>query len=192
MNTQEMQSAPGLLDHGAAPNNSQSIILAHSAAGEQDLAALNTQTASSTPKKGRQNQFESFEDFQAYIRKSFIEGSGIHPEIYDACVEFHQDIECDLGGDVETPIHDALGWEYKRFRHQANEPLYAAFLQNEDKSVWQVVVSIWDESKQRPYKYFAPKGDGNRAFLPPLPISVRQLIAQKSGLDVPMFGNFWQ
>ncbi|MBW4458189.1 MAG: DUF3854 domain-containing protein [Nostoc indistinguendum CM1-VF10] len=192
MNTLEMQSAPGLSDHDAAPNNSQSFILACSAAGEQDLAAHSTKTASSSPKKGRQNQFESFEDFQAYIRKSFIEGSGIHPEIFDACVEFHQDIECGLGGDVETPIHEALGWEYKRFRHQANEPLYAAFLLNEDKSVWQVVVSIWDIEKQRPYKYFAPKGDGNRAFLPPLPIGIRQLIAQKSGLDVPMFGNFWQ
>jgi putative DNA primase/helicase len=99
------------------------------------------------------NRFESFEDFQEFVRKGFVEGSAIDPELFEACVEFHQDIECGYGGEVEAPIHEVLDWDYKRFRHQANETLYAAFLKNEDGSIWQAVVSLWDEEKQRPYVY---------------------------------------
>ena len=46
MNTLEMQSAPGLLDHGATPNISEPIKIAHSATDKQELAARNTKTAS--------------------------------------------------------------------------------------------------------------------------------------------------
>jgi putative DNA primase/helicase len=191
MNKTEMQKAPGLSHHGALQNNSIAQILTQSAPVKQELVIDHT-TFNSSPLEGRRNKFESFEQFQAFIRQSFIEGSGISPSVFDACVEFHQDIECGLGGDVETPIHNALGWDYKRFGHQANEPLYAAFLMNEDGSVWQVMVSLWDEDKERPYKYLAPKGGGNRAFFPPVPPEARQMIGERYGLKVPTEGSFWQ
>ncbi|GAA6621013.1 DUF3854 domain-containing protein [Scytonema sp. NUACC26] len=138
------------------------------------------------------NRFESFEDFQEFVRSMFIEGSAIDPELFEACVEFHQDIECDYGGEVVAPIHEALDWDYKRFRHQANEPFYAALLKNEDGSIWQAVVGVWDEGKQRPYTYLAPKGIGDRAFLPPIPENIRKRIATRYGIEVPLEGSFWE
>ena len=149
--------------------------------------------AASEQKSVKRNQFESFDAFKDFIRDSFINGSGIDPELFDACVEFHQDFEELDGGEWEAPIHDALGWEYKRFRHQANEPLYAAFLKNEDGSIWQAIVSIYDEDKERPYRYLAPQGNGDRAFLPPVPYSVRLKIAKRYGVSgVPEEGSFWE
>ncbi|MBD2773321.1 VapE domain-containing protein [Iningainema tapete] len=138
------------------------------------------------------NRFESFDEFKSFVRQVFIEGSAIDPELFDACVEFHGDQEFSDGGDVSTPIHDALGWDFKRFGHQASENLYAAFLKNEDGTIWQVIVSLWDDDKQRPYRYMAPKGIGDRAFLPPIPPSIRKRIAEKHGIEVPMSGSFWE
>ena len=152
-----------------------------------------TYTPTESQKSVKRNQFESFDAFKDFIRDSFINGSGVDPELFDACVEFHQDFEELDGGEWEAPIHDALGWEYKRFRHQANEPLYAAFLKNEDGSIWQAIVSIYDEDKDRPYRYLAPKGNGDRAFLPPVPYPVRLKIAKRYGIsDVPEEGSFWE
>ncbi|MCF2152323.1 DUF3854 domain-containing protein [Desmonostoc muscorum LEGE 12446] len=191
MNTTEMQKAPGLSHHGALQNNSIPQILTQSASVQQESVPLLT-TFNSKALEGRRNKFESFEQFQAFIRQSFIEGSGISPGVFEACIEFHPDIECSLGGDVSTPIHDALGWDYKRFRHEANEPIYSAFFMNEDGSVWQGIVSLWDEEKERPYRYLAPKAGGNRAYFPPVPPSVRQMIGERYGVKVPMVGSFWE
>jgi len=137
------------------------------------------------------NRFESFDEFKSFVHKAFIEGSGIDQELFDACVEFHQDQEFDDGHEVETPIHSVLGWDFKRFGYQANETLYAALLKNEDGSVWQAIVSIWDEERERPYRYLAPKGIGDRAFLPPIPPTIRKRIGSKYGVEVPMSGSFW-
>ncbi|MBD2207603.1 DUF3854 domain-containing protein [Calothrix sp. FACHB-1219] len=136
--------------------------------------------------------FESFEGFKAYIRRTFIEKSGIDAALFDACVTFHQDIELTDGNDVETPIHDALGWHYTRFGAKANGTLYAAFLMNEDGSLWQAVVSVWDEDKQRHYRYFAPTANGDRAFLPPVPPTIRRRIGDRFGISVPEDGSFWE
>ncbi len=138
------------------------------------------------------NAFENLDQFQQYIREAFINGSGIDAELFEACVEFHEDQEFDHGGEVSTPIHDALGWEFKRFGHKANDPLYAAFLKNEDGSIWQGIVSIWDDQRQRPYKYFAPQDNGDRTFLPPVPPGIRKRIGLKYGLEVPETGSFWE
>ncbi|MBH8578355.1 hypothetical protein I8752_36540 [Nostocaceae cyanobacterium CENA369] len=94
----------------------------------QTVAVLNAAYKDSDTR----NRFDSFEDFQSFVRNSFIQGSGIDSDLFDACIEFHQDLEFFDGYDCNTPIHDALNWEYKRFTKQANEPLYAAFLTNED------------------------------------------------------------
>jgi len=73
------------------------------------------------------NRFESFNDFKEFVETSFIEGSGIDPELFKQCIEFHEDLELHPGGDVETPIHSALNWVFTRFGRQSNEPFYAAF-----------------------------------------------------------------
>lgn len=138
------------------------------------------------------HKFESFDGFKEFIETSFIEGSGIDPKLFKHCIEFHQDLEIHPGGDVEIPIHNALNWDFTRFGRKANEPLYAAFLMNEDGTVWQAVISLWDEEKQRPYRYLAPKGNGDRAFLPPVPTSIRKRIASRYGVEVPTEGSFWE
>ena len=122
------------------------------------------------------NRFTSFGEFKEFILNSFIDGSGIDPVLLNECIEFHEDVEFDAGMTMETPIHEELGWYYVRFPRQVREPIYAAFLRNEDGSLWQAVISEWVEDKQRPYKYIAPKGCGDRAFLPPVPKKIRQKI----------------
>jgi len=151
-----------------------------------------TQEATQNSAIATRNKVESFDEFKSFTRKKFLEESGIDPELFEACVVFHQDQEIGDGGDVYTPIHDALGWDFKRFGHQANENMYAAFLKNEDGSIWQAVVSIWDEERQRPYRYFAPKDIGDRAFLPPVPPSIRKRIGDRYGIEVPMEVSFWE
>ncbi len=138
------------------------------------------------------NRFRSLEHFQEYVRDKFINGSCIDPELFEACVEFHEDFEADYGGEWSAPIHENLGWEFKRFGYQANEPLYVAFLMNEDGSIWQGIVSLWDSEKERPYRYLAPKDIGDRAFLPPVPESIRKRIGDIFGVEVPQTGSFWE
>jgi len=138
------------------------------------------------------NRFDSFIQFQEFIRDMFITGSGIDPVLFEACIEFHQDLEIDPGNEARYPIHEELGWNYTRFGHQAKEPLYAAFLRNEDGTLWQAIVSIWDEDKQRPYKYYAPNKNGDRAYLPPIPPSIRKKISSRYAVDVPEDGSFWK
>ena len=140
----------------------------------------------------KRNRFTDFDDFKTFIRDAFVSGSGIDSKLFDACVEFHQDIECLDGGDVEAPIHEELDWNFTRFGNKANEPLYAAFLRNEDGSLWQAVVSLWDDDRKRPYRYLAPKNNGDRAYLPPIPPNIRELIGQQYAIEVPQTGSFWQ
>ena len=133
--------------------------------------------------------FANLQEFEYFVRDNFIHGSGISPELFDAAVEFHQDVEITAGMDAETPIHDELGWHFTRFGHQCRDPLYAAFLKNEDGSLWQAIVNIPNGDK--PYSYLAPKGNGDRAFLPPIPQSIREKINKNLKLDIPLDGSFW-
>jgi len=109
-----------------------------------------------------------FDLFQERIRHEFILGSDIDPSLFYEAVRFHEDIEHHSGGDVSTPIHDALGWKYTRFGHRTRESLYAACLLNEDGSCWQAKLSkpVWDVKKGRIRKYETPVGNGSRAYLP--------------------------
>ncbi|BBD70987.1 hypothetical protein NIES4072_73990 [Nostoc commune NIES-4072] len=92
MNTLEMQSAPGLLDHGATPNISEPLKIAQSVTGEQELAARNTKTASvenkhlfDTPQKTNasrtQQAFEKFDirNFQDQLEPSKAKNKFICP-----------------------------------------------------------------------------------------------------------------
>ncbi|MFN6565448.1 MAG: DUF3854 domain-containing protein [Nostoc sp. ChiSLP01] len=137
-------------------------------------------------------KFSSLDEFREFVEDNFINGSCIDPQLFKAAVEFHSDIEATPGNDAFAPIHEALNWNYTRFGQQAKEPMYAALLKNEDGSVWQAIVGIWDEERQRPYKYLAPTENGDRAFLPPIPPSIRKKIATKYGVEIPTKGSFWQ
>ena len=133
-------------------------------------------------------------DFQQQIQQEFIAGSAIAPALFTAAVEVVPDLVEQPGGEVETPIHNALNWQYSRFGHQAKASLYGAILRNEDSSCWQVKLSqpLQDKRKDRLRKYETPVGNGSRAFLPPIPSQIQQRIAERYGLEPhPLGGKFW-
>lgn len=139
------------------------------------------------------NRFESFEHFQTYIRHTFIVGSGIDPELFEACVEFRESHEATAWGDWESPIHEALNWHYTRFGHQAQPTFYGAILRNEDGSAWQAILSIYDEKHQKNYIYRAPNENGDRAYFPPVPLYLAQKIAKRFGYTYPVENpSFWE
>jgi putative DNA primase/helicase len=138
------------------------------------------------------NYFQSIEEFTTFVKDNFIKGSGIAPELFAECVDFVSEQEFTLGGDVETPIHTRLDWSAYKRSWKKKQPLFAAFLKNEDGTDWQAIVSIYDKSKDRPYVYLAPNANGDRVFLPPVPKTIRQKISQRYGVEVPLDGSFWE
>ncbi|HLO84589.1 MAG TPA: VapE domain-containing protein [Nostocaceae cyanobacterium] len=138
------------------------------------------------------NRFENFDHFKAYIRHNFIVGSAVDPELFNSCVQFVESQSSTLWGDWEAPIHDALGWNFKRFAHQCDEWLYAALLRNEDGSVWQAVVSLWDEKTGKYYRYLAPKGSGDRAFFPHVPQELFEKITKRYKHQPDEDVSFWE
>ncbi|AFY75484.1 hypothetical protein Syn7502_03662 (plasmid) [Synechococcus sp. PCC 7502] len=129
-----------------------------------------------------------FEAFKAKMRSLFIRGSGIHPDLFEQ-FRFISDIDTSYSGEWSSELYDILGFDYKRFRHSANANMYALLLENEDRSIWQVVLS--DPSDPRGYRYVTPTGNGNKAFTPPIPVSIRQKISDRYGVDVPLTRSFW-
>ena len=146
-------------------------------------------TANSLPSAG---QASSFTDFHAQIEHEFVQGSAIAPDLFQTAVHVCQDIEIAATGDIETPIHDALNWHYTRFGQRAQQTLFAALLLNEDGSCWQAKLSrpLIDQGKGKPRKYETPKGNGARAFLPPVSHKTREWIAARYGIEVPLSGSF--
>ncbi len=134
----------------------------------------------------------SFRAFQGAILHEFISGSAIDPCLMLGGVEIVSDTVTQLGGDVSYPIHEALNWTITRFGRQARSSVYAAILRNEDGSPWQVKLSNprIDRSGKR-QKYETPLGNGSRAYFPPIPLKIRQRIAQRYEIDVPDQGSFW-
>ncbi|MCY7283058.1 MAG: DUF3854 domain-containing protein, partial [Cyanobacteria bacterium CAN_BIN43] len=132
-------------------------------------------------------------NFSDQIAQEFIEGSAIAPSLFQSAVHICQDLETTATGDVETPIHDALNWRYTRFGQRTREALQAALLLNEDGSCWQAKLSrpIVDFKKGKSRKYETPKGNGARAFLPPLPPDIRKRISDRYAIEVPLSGSFW-
>jgi putative DNA primase/helicase len=131
-----------------------------------------------------------FEQFKKKVFTDFTTGSGIDPALFESAVEFHRECEWTDGMDASYPIHETLGWKKSRFTHNISKnELLGAFLKNEDGSIWQVIVNI--PSKHREYSYFAPKGIGDKPYLPPVPKSIREKINKLWGTDIPMGGSFW-
>ncbi|MFN9558484.1 MAG: hypothetical protein ACK56B_07845, partial [Dolichospermum sp.] len=128
-----------------------------------------------------------FEQFKKKVFTDFTTGSGIDPALFESAVEFHRECEWSDGMDASYPIHETLGWKKTRFTHNISKnELLGAFLKNEDGSIWQVIVNI--PSKHREYSYFAPKGIGDKPYLPPVPKSIREKINKLWGTDIPMGG----
>ena len=159
----------------------------------KDAIATTPKAAKATEPKANKTPkgFESLDEFKSFVRDMCVNGSAIDADLFDAAVEFHQDVEVGYGGDASTPIHDALGWKsYTRFTHKAKPNIYAALLKNEDGSVWQGIVSFPDGEKR--YSYLAPKANGDKCFFPPIPPAVREKMSDKLGVDIPLTGSFWE
>ncbi|MFE4108446.1 plasmid replication protein, CyRepA1 family [Almyronema epifaneia] len=80
--------------------------------------------------------------------------SAINIELYRAAVTIHQDLEIAAGGEPSTPIHDALGWQYKRFGLQVRDNLEGAIFFNEDGTPWQVKLAQAKIDKVKTIKTF--------------------------------------
>jgi Domain of unknown function (DUF3854) len=128
-----------------------------------------------------------------HFETEFIHGSGIAPALYAATLRVVGDLETDAQGNAETPIHEALNWQYTRFGQSANVSLLAALLLNEDGSCWQAKLAKPKPDKKtgKVRKYETPVGQGSRAFLPPVPPVIRQQTAQRYDVAFPTDGSFW-
>jgi Domain of unknown function (DUF3854) len=123
----------------------------------------------------------------------FTQGSGIAPALYAAAIKLAGDLESDSGGEISTPIHEALNWRYSRFGLRANQSLQAALLLNEDGTCWQAKLASpkLDRKTGKSRKYETPVGNGSRAFLPPIPPVIRHQIEQRYEVKFPADGAFW-
>ncbi|WP_413175395.1 DUF3854 domain-containing protein [Anabaena azotica] len=150
-----------------------------------------------------ENSCQTLEEFKLIVKDSFLKGSGIAPELYAESVEFYSEVEFDPWGEATTPINDLLNWQpYKKSWSKKWGPgiespemkpkLFAAILRNEDGTVWQGIVSIPDKDAGRPYRYLAPKGNGDRLFRPPVPKTIREKTSHAYGVEVPLDGSFWE
>lgn len=134
------------------------------------------------------------EQFARIVEQEFVHGSAIDPILYQAAVRVVADVEVRSGGEVETPLHDALNWRFTRFGQQAKQAQFGAILRNEDGSAWQVKLSRprIDKDKGKPQKYETPIGNGSRGYFPPVPAVIRQRIGARYGVEVPLDGSFWR
>jgi hypothetical protein len=154
-------------------------------------SALNTAVIS--PVDFSSTPIHTFEEFAQTIRHEFCNGSAIAPSLFDANVQLCTDLEYTFANEPITPIHNALNWHYSRFGYQAKQPLFAALLLNESGDCWQAKLSHpRQDSKGKPIKYETPVGNGATLYLPTIPPEIRQRIAQRYSVEVPLVGSFWQ
>jgi Domain of unknown function (DUF3854) len=122
-------------------------------------------------------------DFQKSWRDRCLNENAIAPSVYAANIQFLDD----------AGVYEALGWTIPNqagFRSQHwNEA--AAFV-GEDGQPWQLRPDVPRVSKDgKVGKYESPKNGGAKIFFPNIPIDIRQKIAQRWGVDVPLMGSFW-
>lgn len=137
------------------------------------------------------NTTSDWHDLQSF--KDFIENKfeTVNIDLIEANIDFKSDLELSYGNDVYNPIEDFLGFPLaRRFGRYGVPTHFAALIRNEDGSAWQSILSIPDERKS--YTRRAPKGIGDRAFLPSLPATIRKKISDRFGVEVPLSGSFWE
>lgn len=151
--------------------------------------------------------------FEQQIQHEWMQGSGVAPDLFAAGVSIVPDLELAAGGEVlGTPIHDALGWQYRRFGYKAHSSQYAALLftlnpeHEGEREVFQAKLSqpIFDRKKGKHRKYESPKGFGVRGGFAPVTNRVWRDIARRHGLTLdcpidpqhpehnPKRYDFWQ
>ncbi len=92
---------------------------------------------------------------------------------------------------ISTPLCDVLGWKFTRFRNSASNRTGLGFV-DADGIIWQVKVFGAGDEGKRSGKYFAPKGNGDVHYYPPVPRFTAELIAAKHGVKPPLPDeDFW-
>jgi hypothetical protein len=135
---------------------------------------------------------QSIGEFRLQMHQEFVQGSAIEAGLFSHAVCIAADIEQRPGGDVESPIHDALNWRYTRFANQAKSTVFAALMQQETGECWQAKLSKpRKDGKGKLQKYETPVGNGSRAFLPAIPTEIRHYISHRYDVQVPLTGSFW-
>lgn len=126
--------------------------------------------------------------FKARIADEFINGSAIAPDLFEAAIEFIED----LGRWEPNYALNHLVSRQWQTRRPHNFGTLAA-LRNEDGTLWQGKPEHprWDAKKERFCKYEAPSGSGSRAYLPQIPIAIRQKISIQYSVNFPSDGSFW-
>lgn len=125
--------------------------------------------------------------FEKEFQKSAIASS-----LQRVATEHLEDLAIGYGGDISTPIADALGFKYRRFGRQANESQQALSFVNEDGTVWQAKIFETDRQDGRSGQYLAPVKNGDRIYTPAIDPETRQKIGDRHNVDVPTDGSFWQ
>ncbi|MEM9006082.1 MAG: plasmid replication protein, CyRepA1 family [Cyanobacteria bacterium P01_F01_bin.86] len=134
----------------------------------------------------------SLDSFAARIHSEWTEGSGVAEDLVRCSVSIVPDLELSPGGEVSTPIHDALGWHYARFGERVKANQYAALLHthnpdcNWDVEVFQAKLSdpVFDRKKGKLRKYESPKGFGVRGGFSPIPDRLWMEIAARHSADL--------
>lgn len=122
------------------------------------------------------------------IRQEFINRSAIAPDVFETAVEILPDITFDPHShDCSTPLYDVLGWKYTRFTHSVKPTQWGACFKTESGEYWQAKVYGGENNGYRSGKYFAPKGIGDRPYLPPVPRRIVESIASRYGVEPPRF-----
>jgi len=117
--------------------------------------------------------------WRSTIRREFIEGSGIDPDLFEATTSFTEDT-----GNWEP--NELLGQRVSR-QYQTRKPQsYGALacLENEDGSFWQAKPqNPRIDKKGKAQRYESIKGNGSRAFLPAVTVRIWSEIASKHNLE---------
>jgi hypothetical protein len=120
-----------------------------------------------------------------------LEKSAIATSLQRVATKPLTDLEVSYGGDVDSPIADALGFRYRRYGRQANESRQALSFVNEDGTVWQAKIFETDRQDGRSGQYLAPVKNGDRIYTPAIDSETRQKIGDRYNVDVPQDGSFW-
>lgn len=160
----------------------QTIIL------ENNSAILFTNSASPEfVKRIPTHDVESFQQFRSRIETEFCQGSAIAASLFESAIAFVEDT-----GRWET--HQVLGFEI-RTQWQTRKPhdfgVLAGF-KNESGDFWQFKPeNPLTDKDGKSQKYQTPRGNGARAFLPAIPVVIRQIMGDRYGVEFSSDKSFW-
>lgn len=162
------------------------------APAQSEIESRLQQTAENTKIPPQSYRLDREREIKAKFFKEFCQGSGISPDLYQVALEGLPEQRVNEMGDVEIPLFEALGFHYVRFGQQVKQHPDGIGFKNEDGSFWQAKLDIPKvqlAGKNKPY--YAPKGNGSRAYLPPVDPDTRRKIGERLGKEVPESGLFW-